>query len=102
MVMPTAMKNSPSSRPLNGSMSASSSWRYSESASNTPARNAPSAMDRPADWTNNAVPITTSKAAAINTSWTRGGGRKPQERAQQPAAAGDDGHDDATGLRAEK
>ena len=44
---PTAMKNSPSSRPLNGSMSLSSSWRYSLSASTTPARKVPSAGDRP-------------------------------------------------------
>ncbi|MCK7496163.1 MAG: hypothetical protein MZW92_38440 [Comamonadaceae bacterium] len=46
--MPTEMKNSPSSRPLNGSMSVSSAWRYSELASSTPARKAPSAIDRPA------------------------------------------------------
>ena len=39
--MPTAMKKSPSSSPLNGSMSSSSSWRYSLSASITPATNAP-------------------------------------------------------------
>ena len=45
--MPTAMKNRPSSKPLNGSMSVSSSRRYSLSASSTPARKAPSAIDRP-------------------------------------------------------
>ena len=38
MLMPTAMKNRPSSKPLKGSMSASSSLRYSLSASSTPAR----------------------------------------------------------------
>jgi hypothetical protein len=47
MLMPTAMKNRPSSRPLKGSMSVSSSRRYSLSASSTPARKAPSAIDRP-------------------------------------------------------
>ena len=47
MLMPTAMKNSPSSRPLKGSMSVSSSARNSLSASSTPAKKAPSAMDRP-------------------------------------------------------
>ena len=46
--MPTAMKNSPSSRPLKGSMSASSSWRNSDSASSTPAMKAPSEADSPA------------------------------------------------------
>ena len=46
-LMPTAMKNRPSSRPLNGSICASSSWRNSESASSTPARNAPRPIDQP-------------------------------------------------------
>ena len=41
------MKNNPSSNPLKGSMSASSWWRYSLSASTTPARNVPSAADNP-------------------------------------------------------
>ena len=58
--MPTAMKNRPSSRPLNGSMSSSSSWRYSESASSTPARKAPSAIDRPTISISAAMPITSS------------------------------------------
>ncbi len=67
--MPTAMKNRPSSRPLKGSMSASSSWRNSESASSTPARNAPSAMDSPTALTSAAVPMTSSSAVAVNSSW---------------------------------
>ena len=47
--MPTAMKNTASRRPSNGAMSASIWWRYSQSASSTPAMNAPSAADsRPA------------------------------------------------------
>ena len=66
--MPTAMKKSPSSRPLNGSTSASSSWRNSESASSTPARNAPSDIDRPIASITSAATITTSSAAAVNTS----------------------------------
>ena len=57
------MKNSPSSRPLNGSTSASSSCRNSESASSTPARNAPSDIDRPIASIRSAAPITTSSAA---------------------------------------
>ena len=67
--MPTAMKKSPSNKPLNGSTSASSSWRNSESASNTPARNAPSDIDSPIASIRSAAPITTSSAAAVNTSW---------------------------------
>ena len=41
------MKNTASSSPLNGSRSISSSWRYSLSASTTPAKNVPSAADNP-------------------------------------------------------
>ena len=66
--MPTAMKNRPSSSPLNGSMSASSSWRNSESASSTPARKAPSDIDRPIDSIASAAPTTSSSAAAVNIS----------------------------------
>ena len=67
-LMPTAMKKSPSSRPLNGSMSASSSWRNSESASSTPARNAPSDIDSPIFSMISAEPTTSSSAAAVKTS----------------------------------
>ena len=67
--MPTEMKNSPSSRPLNGSMHASISWRYSESASSTPARKAPSVIDRPTLVMSRAVPITTSRAQPVKISW---------------------------------
>ncbi|MNV79835.1 hypothetical protein D3C71_1734040 [compost metagenome] len=66
--MPTLMKNSPSSRPLKGSIWASSSCRYSESASSRPARNAPRAIDTPTSSISHAVPITTSKAVAVETS----------------------------------
>ena len=68
--MPTVMKNKPNSRPLKGSMLASSSWRYSLSARRTPARNAPKDMDSPTWFTINAVPITTKSPAAVNASVT--------------------------------
>ena len=66
--MPTAMKKRPSSRPLNGSMSVSSSRRYSLSASSTPARKAPSAIDRPTACISAAVATTSSSAAAVKIS----------------------------------
>ncbi len=66
--MPTAMKNRPSSRPLNGSICDSSSCRNSESASSTPARKAPRPIDRPPSCTSQAVPTTTSSDVAVNTS----------------------------------
>ena len=66
--MPTLMKNRPSSKPLNGSMFDSISCRYSESASNMPARNAPSVAETPARSINSATPMTTSSAVAVNTS----------------------------------
>ena len=66
--MPTAMKNSPSSRPLNGSRSDSSAWRYSESASSTPAMKAPSAIDMPIHCISSAIEITSSSAKAVKIS----------------------------------
>ena len=68
MVMPTAMKNRPSSRPLKGSMSVSSSRRYSLSASSTPPRNAPSAIDRPSLTISRAIATTSSNAVAVKIS----------------------------------
>ena len=68
MLMPTAMKKSPSSKPLNGSMSVSSSRRYSLSASSTPARNAPSAIDSPTACISAAVATTSSSDAAVKIS----------------------------------
>ena len=62
--MPTAMKNRPSSGPLKGSMSVSSSRRYSLSASST-ARKAPSAMDMPTSCISAAMATTSSSAAAV-------------------------------------
>ncbi|MNP29721.1 hypothetical protein D3C76_1227570 [compost metagenome] len=68
MPAPTDMKNRPSSSPLNGSMSASSSWRYSLSASTTPARKEPRAGESPTDSISTAMAITSSKAAATKIS----------------------------------
>ena len=68
MLMPTAMKKRPRSRPLNGSMSVSSSRRYSLSASSTPARKAPSAIDRPTAFISAAVATTSSSEAAVKIS----------------------------------
>jgi len=45
----TNMKNSPISKPRNGSIIASTSCRITVSSSSRPARNAPSAIDRPAN-----------------------------------------------------
>ena len=68
MLMPTAMKNRPSSRPLKGSMSVSSSRRYSLSARSTPARKAPSAIDRPTSCISAAMATTSSSAVAVKIS----------------------------------
>ncbi len=68
--MPTAMKKSPSSRPLNGAMSVSSACRYSELASSTPARKAPSAIESPASAISSAMPNTSSSANAVKISRT--------------------------------
>jgi len=66
--MPMAIKNRPSSKPLNGSRSASRAWRYSDFASTTPARKAPNAIDRPARCINTAMTTTISRATAVNSS----------------------------------
>ena len=68
MLMPTAMKNKPSSKPLNGSMSVSNSRRYSLSANSTPAKNAPSAIDKPINCISVAMPTTSSNDAAVKIS----------------------------------
>ncbi len=68
MAMPTEMKKRPSSSPLNGSMSVSSACLYSELASSTPARKAPSAIEIPARFMSCAMPNTSSSANAVNTS----------------------------------
>ena len=83
------MKNSPSSRPLNGSMSSSSSWRYSLSASITPARKAPSAIDRPTACISAAMPMTSSSETPTKISRSRVSRDVAQHRPQQQAAADD-------------
>ena len=77
--MPTPIKNSPSSSPLNGSMSLSSACRYSELASNTPARNAPIAIDSPTSSSSKPKPKTRNRATALNTS------RKPERATKRNA-----------------
>ena len=73
--MPTDRKKSPSRMARNGSTSASSWCLNVESDSSTPARKAPMAIDRPTSFMIQAVPATTSKAAAVITSrppfWAR-------------------------------
>ena len=68
---PTAMKNTASSRPLNGSMSLSSSCRYSLLARTTPARKVPSAGLSPTCVIRSAMAMTSRSAAAVNSSRRR-------------------------------
>ena len=98
MLMPTAMKNSPSSRPLNGSMSVSSSRRYSLSASSTPARKAPSAIDRPTACISAAMATTSSSAAAVKISGVRLRAIQRSSGPQQQPPAQHDGGDHADDL----
>ena len=77
--IPTPMKNSPSSSPLNGSMSLSNAWRYSELASSTPARNAPIAIDNPTSSNSRPKPNTRNSATALNTS------RRPERATKRKA-----------------
>ena len=64
------MKNIPSNRPLNGSISLSSSWRYSLSARTTPARNVPRAGESPTAVMSSDMPTTMASAAATKISLT--------------------------------
>ena len=66
--MPTAIKNRPSSSPLKGSILVSSSRRYSLSASRTPAKKAPSAMDSPTICISAEMPTTSNSDAAVKIS----------------------------------
>ena len=68
---PTAMKNTASSSPLNGSISLSSSCRYSLFASTTPARKVPSAGLSPTWLISSAIPMISSSAVAVNSSRSR-------------------------------
>ena len=95
MPAPTVMKNSPSSSPLKGSMSVSSSWRNSEVARTTPARKAPSAGEIPTRVIRNEIPTTISRADAVYISrrreaWMKrksGRVRKTPARMIEPMAA---------------
>ena len=69
--MPTETKNTPRSRPLNGSIVASIARRYSVSASSRPATKAPSVIDRPLAAAVSAVPTMTRRQAAMNSSVER-------------------------------
>jgi len=71
MDAPTAIKNKPSKTPLNGSISLSNSWRNSELARTTPARNVPRAGLNPAIVMRSAVAITIKSAAAVKSSLRR-------------------------------
>ncbi len=66
--IPTEKKKTPSSSPLKGSIVTSISRRYSVSARMRPARNAPSAMERPLTAVTRLVPTMTSRQAAMNSS----------------------------------
>ena len=56
---------------LNGSISLSSSCRYSLLASTTPAKKVPSAGDKPTNDIIKAIPITKNRAVAVNNSRSR-------------------------------
>ena len=66
--IPIVMKKRPRRRPRKGAMSDSICRWYSVSASRSPARKAPSSMDRPAIWVSSLVPSATSSVVARNTS----------------------------------
>ncbi len=68
---PTAMKNSPSSNPLNGSRSLSSSCLYSLFARITPARKVPRAGLSPTRLIRAAMATTISRAEAVKSSRSR-------------------------------
>ena len=65
MPAPTVIKNKPSSRPLNGMRSVSSSCRNSLEASTTPAKNAPKAGDKPTSVIRKEIPTTINNANAV-------------------------------------
>ena len=66
--VPTVTKNSPSSTSRKGRTSVSIWWRYSVSASITPARKAPSASDRPICWVSQAAASDSSRMVRVNSS----------------------------------
>ena len=66
--MPTETKKKPSRRPLNGSITTSTSRRNSVSAMRMPATSAPTAADRPVTCARMPVPRTTNRQVARNIS----------------------------------
>ena len=70
-LMPMEIRNTPTNRPLNGSMVTSTWRRYSVTASSSPPISAPRAMERPAAVVARPVAITTSRHAAMNNSGRR-------------------------------
>ena len=91
--MPTEMKKNPSSSPSNGAMSASSSWRYSDSDSSTPAMNAPSDGDSPPSVASVAAPTTISKRDRGEHLRRLRPADRAEQRAQQEAPADQDHRD---------
>ena len=71
MLAPTEIKNIPNNKLLNGSISLSSSWRYSLSAKTTPAKKVPSAADKPTASIANAIPTPSASAVAMKISRER-------------------------------
>ncbi len=69
--MPTETKNTPRSRPLNGSIVASIARRYSVSAKSSPATKAPSVIDNPLAAATRAVAAMTRRQAAMKSSGLR-------------------------------
>ncbi len=67
-IIPTVMKNSPSSTSWKGRMSVPTWWRYSVSDTSTPAMKAPSANDSPASSVSQASPSVTSSRLSMNSS----------------------------------
>ena len=70
-LMPTEIRNTPTKRPLNGSIVTSTWRRYSVPASSSPPISAPRAIERPAAAAARPVAITTSRHAATNSSGLR-------------------------------
>ena len=68
---PTVIKNSPSNKPLKGSISTSNSCLNSLSAKTTPAKNVPKAGDKPIFCMMTAITMTKNKAKRVNNSRKR-------------------------------
>ena len=69
IVAPTLTKNTAKSKPLNGSILLSNSWRNSLFANITPAMNAPKAGLKPMEIISSETPITRNNDAAVKSSF---------------------------------